>query len=612
MCSQCLIFGSNKVDFLYGDLTDHTLNGPNLYIPPQAEIEDRYQYYHDYRRNSTSMHLCLAEGEKEEEPVEQKRSPGILMIVEAEDVKINLKDSKKLLGTLKKALEKEGFKVVSTVTSASDTGPTVTIILRDGYVIVRTWPEQKYAATDIHFWSNFNKHETAKKALITALGSGTPSSYRIVAGGMFGVSTWKDDDKQRGPHVSATCKDEVTDVRDKVVDTNVATAMLEESLKLVEGKDMLVAVLCGENKEDCKSVDVLKARGFTQLVPLYTCPEISNEYEEGALDRMVQCEKQIYSTLMNSVTKDRKFGSVVVDPTASLAISRISYKILKAKKKKLLEEALFVIAVMFEQGDLWRQNFLERFRKDIILYDPNFRAQVLFNSTDASMELGVTLSGDEGFVKKFKDVVSSIETKTGLVSDMRDIKGGLFAYDENWKPSHFFLPEDYDQRSPFEQWKSQQPVGYQTVFQFEPQSETSKLDLSLETLQTALKNVISKLLADGLDDSEPWEESLGMEKVVLKDVSNIGDGALVVAQWSAGSCVVLWDGRTHVDLNLFTYNENPSFANRFSATFKSHFGKNGFNTALRDVQPRGYGRVVSFRSDMEDIGDHPHWAKFKQ
>jgi hypothetical protein len=140
---------------------------------------------------------------------------------------------------------------------------------------------------------------------------------------------------------------------------------------------------------------------------------------------------------MGAVTEDRKFGSLVVDPTASLAISRISYKVLKAKKKKLLEKALFVMAVMFEQGDSWRQNFLERFRKDIILYDPNFRAQVLFNSTDASMELGVTLSGDEGFVKKFKDVVSSIETKTGLVSDMRDIKGGLFAYDENWKPSHF-------------------------------------------------------------------------------------------------------------------------------------------------------------------------------
>jgi hypothetical protein len=110
----------------------------------------------------------------------------------------------------------------------------------------------------------------------------------------------------------------------------------------------------------------------------------------------------------------------------------------------------------------------------------------------------------------------------------------------------------------------------------------------------------------------PGRKAWGWEKAVVKDVSNIGDGALVIAQWSAGNCVILWDGRTHVDLNLFTYNENPSFANRFSSTFKSHFGTKGFNTALRDVQPRGYGRVVSFKSDMEDIGAHPHWAKFKQ
>jgi hypothetical protein len=379
---------------------------------------------------------------------------------------------------------------------------------------------------------------------------------------------------------------------------------LEEDLKLLEDKEVLTVVLCGESQEHCNSIGILNAAGFTQVVPLSSCPEIANEFSEGALDRMVECEKKMYKMIMDSTQNGKKIGSIILDQTCPLALSRIVYKILKTKGFKVMLKNLFVWAVMFEQKDTWRRNFLERFRKDVVLYDPNYRAEVLFNTTDASMELGVTLSGDEGFVNKFKTIVSAIEVKTGLVSDIRDIKGGLFAFDENWKPSHFFLPEDYDQRSPFEQWKSQKPVGYQTVSQFEPKSDKTMVSLSSKILKAALLQTTKTL------HEEEFEESKGMDKAEITEVESIGDGYLLMATWSVGNCVLLWDGRRHVDLNLFTYNENEEFSNDFSSVFKAQFGK-VFITALRDDQPRGYGRVVSFQDDIEDIGPHPHWAKFK-
>jgi hypothetical protein len=48
--------------------------------------------------------------------------------------------------------------------------------------------------------------------------------------------------------------------------------MLEECLNLVEGKDMPVAVLCGETKEGCKSVDILRARRIYTSCPIVHLP----------------------------------------------------------------------------------------------------------------------------------------------------------------------------------------------------------------------------------------------------------------------------------------------------------------------------------------------------
>merc|ERR1719469_33288 len=110
----------------------------------------------------------------------------------------------------------EGYTVVSTIVPEDEEDVTV-VVLKEGYVVVRLWPDFSYCGFDVHLWSSFDKQGEVKKALLSAVGSGnkSSSSFRIVAGGMFGVSTWKNDTRKRGPRRTQDCDREDTKVSEK-------------------------------------------------------------------------------------------------------------------------------------------------------------------------------------------------------------------------------------------------------------------------------------------------------------------------------------------------------------------------------------------------------------
>ena len=71
----------------------------------------------------------------------------------------------------------------------------------------------QYCGIDIHLWGSFDRLENLKKALVSVIYSdrragdisSSTSSYRIVTGGMFGVSTWRADEMGRGPRRTLNC-----------------------------------------------------------------------------------------------------------------------------------------------------------------------------------------------------------------------------------------------------------------------------------------------------------------------------------------------------------------------------------------------------------------------
>ena len=69
------------------------------------------------------------------------------------------------------------------------------------------------------------------------------------------------------------------------------------------------------------------------------------------------------------------------------------------------------------------------------------------------------------------------------------------------------------------------------------------------------------------------------------------DGAVCAGIWETGTAVVSWDGRYGVDLNILSTLEQDEL-NAFESDIKGKLTNLG--GWLRDVQPRGYGRVVNF------------------
>jgi len=95
------------------------------------------------------------------------------------------------------------------------------------------------------------------------------------------------------------------------------------------------------------------------------------------------------------------------------------------------------------------------------------------------------------------------------------------------------------------------------------------------------------------------------EMTDIDEFSDLGEGIVLTTSWSEGSIVVLWDGRNHVDINIFAFEGYEKECKNFEKNIVS--GMSSLKVVLRDEQPRGTGQVVSFIKDLQGNA-MPHWA----
>jgi hypothetical protein len=208
---------------------------------------------------------------------------------------------------------------------------------------------------------------------------------------------------------------------------------------------------------------------------------------------------------------------------------------------------------------------------------------------DSSIELGIVSCGDDLVAynletEEFKLREHFAKAGMDVHVELRTIHGGLFHYDDDFDGGRKFVQSDYDSRPGQEQYSQQQPLGSQHIFQVVPKKNSGAVNLTPGSLDNALVKALAKINCKVSDHHH---------------VGGIGDGVLIAQKCDNGNAILVWDGREHVDLNLFTFNETEGDTEIFVTTFINYASeKNTLDIGLRDDMPRGIGRVVNFKSDL--------------
>jgi SAM-dependent methyltransferase len=587
ICDQSVIFASNEIDFMYQPLTEHELveNATLLVEKDSMKSDHQFHRIHDFRRNPnpTSHNLCNQNDEAQKEKVQEQAS-GILMIVEAEKLTGNLDSPDAVIFYIVDALEAIGIRVVSTHDSSATFSKFI-LMLNEGYLVIRLWPDFKYCALDIHLWSAFDKHDEIKQAVVVkALGGDllneSTSFYRIVTGGMFGIPSWEEDAILHGPQISRVCSSTEAPMRDLPSDAKIFELALQMSLDLIQETDITVAILCDVDTENCDTIHSVK--GFDNVkhvIPFHLCPRQENEsYKMQEMCTQGLAKK----TLIEAFSIVSKIHAIIYDPNSSAMVNTIMDSI-----GELIDvDDLLVLTTTDSKTDIWRRRALDVSRLSI-KFDPIFAAQVLLNTTTSSLEVGYLASGDEYFFERLTKMVSTAQDiYPDITIEIRNVLGGRWREEkqhmsEDWEFSQVTVEDDYDNKNAKAQWESQVPLATQSMTQY------------INTVDGEPVKVNNESFVRGC--------SHAFESVVAQDVHvyrNVGEGLVCSGVWETGTAVLLWDGRFQVDFNLFSENDTEELK-----TFTVHFfegaEKLNLKQKLLDVQPRGYGRVVNFKSDLD-------------
>ncbi|KAL3917183.1 MAG: hypothetical protein SGILL_004834 [Bacillariaceae sp.] len=581
ICSQTAALGSNNADFFHAPKYDHKLE--NFLYDNLHAADTHLDLMHDFRRNVAPDEVCNQTFE-DEESGEQTRSAGIMEIVNAENAAVPA--DKTVLATLSQVVRKEGFHVIGEPLFENNVG---LIMMKEGYLAVRPWQEERYIGLDINLWGHTYEIKSLKNALVKAIGSTKMYAYKVVVGGMFGSSTWKEDRKVLGPKSKQLreCKDDV--VTEGLLDEAKAMAIsAAELIPLTLTEHVAAIVFCGGEEETCPVFEAL--RGEDKVKTILRINECSG-VEDDSLQDSYTCEFDVMSQVKEAIEKNGvKFNILAMDGSASYRMHQIVSSIVDTEANRYSFLEYHNIAMTWLSSDLadetWRRNFLDRYRKQVH-HDPVSRAEIVFQADGKNHELGVVSTKNTRANYAFEELEKNIKSRlsdTGAHIELRWVHGGLFNYIEDFETKEF-KHEDYDHSAARAQYESQVPLGSQHIFQLMKSEKHGREDLNLD-----MSGITGYLQAAFKVIQEPFQS---------KQFIGVGDGGVVVASSPSCNAIVLWDGREHVDINLFMFDESEKKAKAFADAF-ARASKQRLQVNLRDDQPRGIGGVVNFPSDLVD------------
>jgi len=579
ICNQVMVFGSNNVDFFRSPTYDHGVK--TLLMETMHTPETRYDLMHGYRKNIAPEEKCNQV--IPEELTTQGTAAGIVEIINAESVSIVLDES--ITTIVKDVAEKEGFTVIADPVFDVSIG---VVVMEEGYISARIWPAEKYIAFDINLWGSSSKIKSVSKALVEAVGSTDISSYKVVVGGMYGSSTWKVDQEIQGPKMKPLRNCEKDVVEKGSLDSKEASAIsIEEALPLTlsMAKGVTAVVVCGKEDDDCIGYNVLKKHDSVKsITPIYECASGDD----------FKCEASILEILSkltlgkSSEKRGTRINMLVMDNSASFGMHQIMNSILSDGETRhlLFEEHNIAITWMDVSEEAFRREFLDRYRKQIHL-EPASRVEIVFKAAGKTYEMGILSTNNEKVNYAFEELESRIKNRLSdspdVIIELRKIMGALFRFNKDFEPV-FFKHEDYDSRPGRENFKNQKPLGRQNIYQIVKADKVeTDLDLTMEKIWKSLDQSL---------------KSANMETNLTRQYSDFGGGGMILALSPQGSAILVWDGREHITVNFFTFEESIGTPEKFTQTFMNQ-SEHKMQVGLRDDQPRGINHVINFPSDMK-------------
>jgi len=576
VCNQVMVFGSNNVDFFRDPVYDHGVE-TKLYESMHTP-ENRYDLMHGYRKNIAPKDKCNVAIPGESST--QGTAAGIIEIMNVENCSVELNE--KIVDIMKNTAEKEGFTVISEPVFDNEVG---VLVLKEGFISARILPTMNYVGFDVNLWGMSSKIKKLRKALADAVGSSDVSSYKVVVGGMYGSSSWKEDQKIQGPKMKQlrNCDEDV--VKEGILDEKTTSAIAAEEivpLTLNSGKDVTAAVFCGQEGEECVAYDVLAKHGSVKaLVRVDDCANAGN----------VECELEVLDLLAEQIfekNNGKRINLLVMDGTSSFGMHQVVSSILgeRETRRSLFEMHNIVATWMVDAvRDTFRREFLDRYRKQVH-FVPAVRAEIVFKGDSKTYELGVVSSNNENVnydLEKMEFRIKNRLLSSGVQVELRNIHGALFNFDPDWDPKTF-RHEEYDSKPGREQFKNQKPLGRQNIYQF---VKAKDVEEALNLDMTKIASYLSESL-----------KSVSTEPTLIKQYDEIGDGGMVIATSLKGYVTLVWDGREHITVNFFTRAEDIGSPEKFAGSFLNASSQK-LQVALRDDQPRGINQVINFPSDMD-------------
>jgi len=323
----------------------------------------------------------------------------------------------------------------------------------------------------------------------------------------------------------------------------------------------------------------------SKVIPVWACPELKSDDLDKSekFNVMSACENEVLSTLMSSRTLDGDgFTLIVLDESTPREMGQILHSILTVESQKELlfsEKKHFIVSLSSKEA--WRRNLLDSYRKELY-WDPAKLVQIDITVGGAILDLDIISSTEQTGFKTFKlleDKLGERLAQDGVEAsiEVTSITGALFTYMHDYNPREY-LQEDYPLEPGNEQWEAQKPFGRKTVVQFDKGEGQESLDS-----QGFVSLIDSVLKKSDLYQFEVY--------------TDVGDGVVILSDGESGSVIASWDGRNHVDLNIYMHDDTEFEIKQFLDEF-TKLTKNQLNMGLRDDFPRGTGRVMNFRADL--------------